>query len=119
MLEDPQPRAALRIRGGRDHGRHSNAGERRAELRPPGGRGRAVDRSELKPPRGDRRFLDPAWSASWIYRRLLQAHLAVDETVDGVIGDAELDWADDRKLRFIAQNIVDALAPANAPLINP
>jgi hypothetical protein len=23
--------------------------------------------------------------------------------VDGVIGDAELDWADDRKLRFIAR----------------
>ena len=43
----------------------------------------------------------------------------MDDTVDGVIGDAELDWADDRKLRFIAQNIVDALAPANAPLVNP
>jgi polyhydroxyalkanoate synthase len=53
-------------------------------------------RSKLKPPRGDRRFLDPAWSASWVYRRLLQAYLALDETVDGVIGDAELDWADDR-----------------------
>ena len=76
-------------------------------------------RSELKPPRGDRRFLDPAWSESWIHRRLLQAYLAVDETVDGVIDDAELDWADDRKLRFIAQSIVDALAPANAPLVNP
>ena len=76
-------------------------------------------RSELKLPRGDRRFLDPAWSDSWIYRRLLQAYLAMDETVDGVIGDAELDWADDRKMRFIAQNIVDALAPANAPLVNP
>src|SRR6478735_11470950 len=76
-------------------------------------------RSDLKLPRGDRRFLDPAWSDSWIYHRLLQAYLAVDDTVDGVIGDAELDWADDRKLRFIAQNIVDALAPANAPLVNP
>jgi polyhydroxyalkanoate synthase len=76
-------------------------------------------RSELELPRGDRRFLDPAWSGSWIHRRLLQAYLAVDETVDAAIGDAELDWADDRKLRFIAQNIVDALAPANAPLVNP
>jgi polyhydroxyalkanoate synthase len=76
-------------------------------------------RSELTPARGDRRFLDPAWSDSWLYRRLLQAYLAVDEAVDGVIGDAELDWTDDRKLRFIAQNIVDALAPANDPLINP
>ena len=76
-------------------------------------------RSELKPPRGDRRFLDPAWSDNWLYRRLLQAYLAVDETVDGVIDDAELNWADDRKLHFIAQSIVDALAPANAPLVNP
>jgi polyhydroxyalkanoate synthase subunit PhaC len=76
-------------------------------------------RSELKPPRGDRRFLDPAWSDSWLYRRLVQAYLAVDETVDGVIDDAELDWTEDRKLRFIAQSIVDALAPANAPLVNP
>jgi polyhydroxyalkanoate synthase len=78
-----------------------------------------VGRSELKLQRGDRRFVDPAWSASWFYRRLLQAYLAMDETVDGVIGDAELGWSDDRKLRFIAQNVVDALAPANAPLINP
>ena len=76
-------------------------------------------RSDLKLPRGDRRFLDPAWSDSWLYRRLLQAYLAMDETVDGVIGDAELDWADDRKMRFIAQNVVDALAPTNAPLVNP
>lgn len=76
-------------------------------------------RSELKPPRGDRRFLDPAWSDSWLYRRLLQAYVAVDETVDGVIDDAELDWIDDHKLHFIAQSIVDALAPANAPLVNP
>ena len=43
----------------------------------------------------------------------------MDATVNGVIGDAELDWSDDRKLRFIAQNVVDALAPANAPFINP
>jgi polyhydroxyalkanoate synthase len=76
-------------------------------------------RSELKLPRGDRRFRDPAWSASWFYSRLLQAYLAMDATVNGVIGDAELEWSDDRKLRFIAQNVVDALAPANAPLINP
>ena len=76
-------------------------------------------RSELELPRGDRRFRDPAWSASWFYRRVLQAYLALDATVNGVIGDAELEWSDDRKLRFIAQNVVDALAPANAPLINP
>jgi poly[(R)-3-hydroxyalkanoate] polymerase subunit PhaC len=43
----------------------------------------------------------------------------VDETLEGVIGAAELEWADDRKTRFIAQTLVDALAPANAPLVNP
>jgi len=61
-------------------------------------------RSELKLPRGDRRFRDPAWSASWFYRRVLEAYLALDATVNGLIGDAELEWSDDRKLRFIAQS---------------
>ena len=48
-------------------------------------------RSELELPRGDRRFRDPAWSSSWFYRRVLQAYLALDATVNGLIGDAELE----------------------------
>ena len=43
----------------------------------------ASGRSDIEPPRGDRRFADPAWSSSWLFRRLLQGYLAVGETVDG------------------------------------
>jgi polyhydroxyalkanoate synthase len=76
-------------------------------------------RSQRQPERGDRRFADPAWSTNWALRRLVQGYLAVGEAVDGFVSDAELDWADDRKLRFAAQNLVDALAPTNFALTNP
>ena len=33
--------------------------------------------------KGDRRFADPAWESNWLLRRVLQAYLAVGETVDG------------------------------------
>ena len=52
----------------------------------------AAGRSELRPAKRDRRFADPAWESSWLFRRLLQTHLAVEATVDGLISDAELDW---------------------------
>jgi polyhydroxyalkanoate synthase len=76
-------------------------------------------RSQRRPERGDRRFADPAWSTNWALRRLVQGYLAVGEAVDGFVSDAELEWADDRKLRFAAQNLVDALAPTNFALTNP
>jgi polyhydroxyalkanoate synthase len=76
-------------------------------------------RSQRRPERGDRRFADPAWSTNWALRRLVQGYLAFGEAVDGFVSDAELEWADDRKLRFAAQNLVDALAPTNFALTNP
>ena len=76
-------------------------------------------RSQRQPSREDRRFGDPAWMSNWALRRLLQSYLAVGEAVDGLISDAALQWADDRKLRFVAQNLVDALAPTNFALTNP
>jgi polyhydroxyalkanoate synthase len=81
--------------------------------------GVAAGRSPRTPPRGDRRFTDPAWTSNWALRRFVQGYLAVGDAVDGFISDAQLDWADDRKLRFAAQNLVDALAPSNIPLTNP
>src|SRR5437588_116941 len=45
----------------------------------------ATGRSEIAPARGDRRFADPAWEGNWLFRRLLQSYLAVDEPVDGLI----------------------------------
>jgi polyhydroxyalkanoate synthase len=79
----------------------------------------AAGRSELRPARRDRRFADPAWETSWLFRRLLQTHLALEAGVDGLIADAELDWARERQARFAAGNVLDALAPSNYPWSNP
>jgi polyhydroxyalkanoate synthase subunit PhaC len=79
----------------------------------------AAGRSELRPARRDRRFADPAWQTSWLFRRLLQTHLAVEGTVDGLISDAQLGWARERQARFAAGNVLDALAPSNYPWSNP
>jgi polyhydroxyalkanoate synthase subunit PhaC len=79
----------------------------------------AVGRSERAPAKRDRRFADPAWQSSWLFRRLVQGYLAAAGTVDGLIDDAELDWRTDRQARFAAQNVLDALAPTNFPWSNP
>ena len=79
----------------------------------------AVGRSELEAAKGDRRFKDEAWSGNPAFRRLLQSYLATGSTVDGLIGDAGLDWRSERQVRFAAENVLDALAPSNAPLTNP
>jgi polyhydroxyalkanoate synthase len=43
----------------------------------------------------------------------------VGEAVDGLIADAELDWRHERQARFVAGNVLDALAPSNFPWSNP
>jgi polyhydroxyalkanoate synthase len=67
----------------------------------------------------DRRFADPAWQHSWLFKRIAQAYLAARATADGLISDAELDWAAEGELRFAVENIADALAPTNFPWSNP
>ena len=79
----------------------------------------ARGQSDVRPAKRDRRFADPAWQSNWLLRRLLQAHLATSEAVDGLISDAELDWRHERQARFAAGNVLDALAPSNFPWSNP
>jgi polyhydroxyalkanoate synthase len=79
----------------------------------------AAGRSELAPDKGDRRFRDPAWGSNPAFRRLLQGYLAAGRAVDGLLCDADLDWASERRIRFAAENVLDALAPSNVPLTNP
>ena len=79
----------------------------------------AAGRSELEPAKGDRRFADRGWQENWMLRRVMQAYLAVDGTVDGLISDAELDWRTERQARLAAGNVLDALAPTNFPWSNP
>jgi polyhydroxyalkanoate synthase len=79
----------------------------------------AVGRSEVAPDKRDRRFKDPAWQGNPAYRRLGQSYLAWARTLDRLVCDADLDWADERRLRFAAENLVDAVAPSNFPATNP
>src|SRR3954452_6468021 len=79
----------------------------------------AAGRSDVRPAKRDRRFADPAWQSSWMFRRLLQTHLVVGETVDGLIADADVSWRAERQARFVAGNVLDALAPTNFPWSNP
>jgi polyhydroxyalkanoate synthase len=75
--------------------------------------------SAKAPARGDRRFSDPAWSQSWLFRRLCQGYLTVADGVRALVDDAALEWAEDQRLRIAVDNIIDALAPTNFPLTNP
>jgi polyhydroxyalkanoate synthase len=79
----------------------------------------ARGRSDIAPSRGDRRFTDPAWARSWLFRRVLQGYVAVGETVDGLISDSDVDWRAERRARLAAGNLIDALAPTNFPWSNP
>ena len=79
----------------------------------------AVGRSELAPGKKDRRFADPAWSGNPVLRRVLQAYLAYGGTLEQLLDDANLDWREDHRMRFILDNLVAALAPSNAPFLNP
>jgi polyhydroxyalkanoate synthase len=78
-----------------------------------------LGRSELAPAKGDRRFKDEAWRSNPAFRRLLQSYLATARALDCLIGDAGLDWRSERQVRFAVENVLDALAPSNAPLTNP
>jgi polyhydroxyalkanoate synthase subunit PhaC len=75
--------------------------------------------SELQPDRKDRRFTDPAWAQNPLLRRIVQTYLATGRTVDQLIADSSLPWRDDQRVRFLAENLIEALSPSNVPLLNP
>jgi polyhydroxyalkanoate synthase subunit PhaC len=66
-----------------------------------------------------RRFTDPGWAGNPPLRRVMQAYLAAAETAEGLPADADLDWADGQRASFLVENLVDAMAPSNNPLLNP
>ena len=79
----------------------------------------AAGSPDWTPPKGDRRFSDPAWVESWLFRRLAQGYLTIADEARGLIEDAELDWKSDQQLRLVVDNLIDALAPTNFPWSNP
>jgi polyhydroxyalkanoate synthase subunit PhaC len=79
----------------------------------------AIGQSDVAPSKKDRRFKDEAWRGNPAFRRLAQVYLAAGNTVDDLICDAGLDERAERRVRFAAENILDALAPTNFPVLNP
>ena len=79
----------------------------------------AVGKSHRAPARADKRFLDPAWQQNPLLHRAMQAYLAAAEAAEGLLTDAELDWRDNERMRFVIDNLVEGLAPTNNPLISP
>jgi polyhydroxyalkanoate synthase subunit PhaC len=75
--------------------------------------------SALAPAKRDRRFADPAWTENVLLRRVVQAYLAAGMTADQLVDDAALGWQDDKRVRFLVENLADALSPSNVPLVNP
>jgi polyhydroxyalkanoate synthase len=79
----------------------------------------AAGSSEIQPSPRDRRFTDPGWMGNPLLRRVMQAYLAAAQTAEGVVADADLDWADAERVGFALRNLLDALAPSNNPVLNP
>jgi polyhydroxyalkanoate synthase len=79
----------------------------------------AEGRSELAPAKGDKRFADPAWRGNPLLRRTMQAYLATNSTVDQLFSDANLDWRDAERIRFVLDVLTEGLAPSNNPILNP
>jgi polyhydroxyalkanoate synthase subunit PhaC len=79
----------------------------------------AAGRSAIAPGRKDRRFADPAWASNPLLRGTVQAYLAWAGTVESLLADADLNWRDNERMRFVLSNLIDAASPSNNPLINP
>jgi polyhydroxyalkanoate synthase subunit PhaC len=79
----------------------------------------ATGSSRLEPQPGDRRFTDAAWQENPLLRRVLQGYLAAAQTVEALVESAELDWRDDKRMRFLVRNLLEAVSPSNVPLLNP
>jgi class II poly(R)-hydroxyalkanoic acid synthase len=79
----------------------------------------AQGRSDVAPARGDKRFADPAWRGNPLLKRSMQAYLATNQTVDQLFSDADLDWRDSERVRFVLDVLTEGLSPSNNPLLNP
>jgi polyhydroxyalkanoate synthase subunit PhaC len=79
----------------------------------------AEGRSGRAPGKGDKRFADPAWQGNPLLKRTMQAYLAANDTVNQLFSDANLDWRDAERMRFVLDVITEGLSPSNNPALNP
>src|ERR1700751_570390 len=79
----------------------------------------ATGSSELAPDAKDKRFADPAWKDSAIYRALAQCYLAWGGALNHFVDEAKMDKRDAERARFVVSLLIDAMAPTNSILGNP
>src|SRR5665811_1774383 len=79
----------------------------------------AIGTSDVEPSQRDRRFADDAWRTNPWLKRVAQSYLVAATAAEQLIGDADLEWRDDRRVRFLVSNLTEALSPSNLPLVNP
>jgi len=76
--------------------------------------------SELHFPRHDKRFADAAWREQPVFALIHQTYLLLAERVLEAVDAVESLEAEEREqLRFATKSVLDAMSPANFPLMNP
>jgi polyhydroxyalkanoate synthase len=78
-----------------------------------------IGTSELQPEKGDKRFVNERFNSGRVYRRAMQAYLAVVKALNTWLDDLELDPKNTARARFLLSLLTDALAPTNNVLGNP
>ncbi|MEO1047718.1 MAG: alpha/beta fold hydrolase [Pseudomonadota bacterium] len=76
-------------------------------------------KSDLAPDPKDKRFMDPAWQYNPFFRAGAQYYLAVQKGMRGWLEDLELDELERNRANFIANIILDGIAPTNTLAGNP
>lgn len=76
-------------------------------------------KSDLAPDPKDKRFKDPAWQYNPFFRAGAQYYLAIQKSAKGWLEDLELDELERDRANFIANIILDGLAPTNTLAGNP
>jgi len=80
----------------------------------------APDGGPLQLPRKDRRFADPAWQQQPVFALIHQTYLLLSERIAGALDHAEgLDEGARAQLGFATRAMLDAMSPANFPMMNP
>ena len=78
-----------------------------------------LGRSELTPEPTDKRFHDPAWHESALYRRVAQAYVAWTNSLDEWLINSGLEGMDRERARYVLDAAKDLLAPVNTLAGNP
>ncbi len=78
------------------------------------------DGAEAHLPFHDRRFADPAWREQPVFALIHQTYLLFAQRLGESVDTAEgLSEEDRENLRFASKGVLDAMSPANYPLMNP